>query len=339
MKQSDIEQAVIDYSRAFADPRTNLFDVQPVIDGNRLRLRGRVLEAHQRQGLLDELAHRFLPGLEIDASEVVVLRDAAQPRWVSTNLTSMHQGTSFLAELSTQMLNGAPLEVLWEEGRWGFARLADGYMGWTYLPYLTAQPAPQPTHIVTAPLGLLHESPDAGSGLLTRVLGGTFVHQAQVDGSWACLELAGGMRGWMSAESLTSLDGLLVSAPARRASIVEHAFRLTGVPYLWGGSSANGIDCSGFAQLLHRLVGITLPRDADMQFDAGKPVEPPFEPGDLIFFGESGEKRRITHVGMSLGGWRMIHSSRARNGVQVDDVQETPHLRDSYLCAATYIGK
>jgi cell wall-associated NlpC family hydrolase len=92
------------------------------------------------------------------------------------------------------------------------------------------------------------------------------------------------------------------------------------------------------AQLLHRWVGInTLPRDADLQYEAGKKIEPPFQPGDLLFFGEKGEKRSITHVAISMGNWRIIHSSRSHNGVYIDDVQEVEHLRDSFIGAATFL--
>jgi cell wall-associated NlpC family hydrolase len=115
---------------------------------------------------------------------------------------------------------------------------------------------------------------------------------------------------------------------------------MIGVPYQWGGCSANGIDCSGLAQLLHRWVGITTRRDAGMQFVDGTPVEPPFAPGDLVFFGDPDlplEQRSITHVGISVGGWHIVHSSRSRNGVYYDDIQAVDHLRNAYMCACTYL--
>ena len=61
--------------------------------------------------------------------------------------------------------------------------------------------------------------------------------------------------------------------------------------------------------------------------EAGRPVEEPFKPGDLLFFGEAGAGRHITHVAISLGGWEIIHASRSRNGVYHDDVQAVDHLR------------
>ena len=112
---------------------------------------------------------------------------------------------------------------------------------------------------------------------------------------------------------------------------------MIGVPYLWGGTSGNGIDCSGFARLLHRWVGIEIPRDADMQCAAAKSVEPPFVVGDLLFFGEGDGSRSITHVGVSLGGWKMIHSSRSNNGVYVDDLQMKKSLMDIYVCAGSFL--
>lgn len=155
--------------------------------------------------------------------------------------------------------------------------------------------------------------------------------------------LAGGLTGWLPAADLRALTAMPADEAMRRSQLVADARRFTGVPYLWGGSTALGIDCSGFAQMLHRLIGVTIPRDADMQFDAGKPinstlsaVEGPFQPGDLLFFSE-GDRRKITHVGVSLGGWRMIHSSRSRNGVYEDDVQAAAHLREGFVGARAFL--
>ncbi len=345
MEPGELDAALQDIGKPYSDGRVNVFEVEPAgpvepsgLAEGPLVLRGRVLEEAQRKVLVDGLAQRF-PGLVVDAQAVAVIRqNPPQWLWVTTNLTSMHASTSFLAEMTTQMLNGVQVEVLWAQQNWCFVRQMDGYLGWTYRPYLTDIPAATPTHLVTAPVGLLRQAPQAGAALVTRVLGGTLVCAQADQGGWAQVDLAGGEHGWLLSADLRRLADLPQVAAARRAQLSADAFQMVGVPYLWGGCSANGIDCSGYAQLLHRWIGLSIPRDADMQYAAGKPVEPPFEPGDLLFFGEQGEERHITHVGVSLGGWRIIHSSRRRNGVQTDDVQSVAGLRESYLCAATYIG-
>jgi cell wall-associated NlpC family hydrolase len=84
-------------------------------------------------------------------------------------------------------------------------------------------------------------------------------------------------------------------------------------------------------------VGVEIPRDADLQHGAAKPVEPPFEVGDLIFFGETGSQRKITHVGMSLGGWKMIHASRSNNGVYIDEVQQREDLKLIYVSGGSFL--
>ena len=67
-------------------------------------------------------------------------------------------------------------------------------------------------------------------------------------------------------------------------------------------------------------------------------MEPPFQPGDLLYFGSGSGARKITHVGMSIGGWEIIHSSGPRNGVYVDNVQETSWLRDPFVGANTFLN-
>ena len=136
---------------------------------------------------------------------------------------------------------------------------------------------------------------------------------------------------------LRAISDIPDSIEEKRKLLREDAMRMIGVPYLWGGTSGNGIDCSGFVRLLHRWVGADIPRDADMQHAAANPVEAPFEVGDLFFFAESESKRKITHVGMGLGGWKMIHSSRGRNGVYIDDIQERQSLKEIFVSAGSFL--
>ena len=139
------------------------------------------------------------------------------------------------------------------------------------------------------------------------------------------------------ADRVLAIKDLPQTEEKKRQAIIDTAFRLKGVPYLWGGCTTNGIDCSGLAQLCHRFAGLTILRDADMQKNAGRKVEPPFTRGDLVFFGDEGNLERITHVGISLGGWEIIHSSRSRNGVYVDDIQKVPHLKDTFAGGCSYL--
>lgn len=344
----EIIENIIDGIRApYADPREYIFDVSARMEDQRVILSGKILDSSQLNELIEGIKS-CCAGLEVDVSGVQVVRKSAPlVLRVAGNLTSMHAEPSFLAEMVTQLVNGMQVEVLHEEDRWVYGRkyhdssapldAADHYIGWTYHPYLDSAPVPPPTHLVIAPVGLLRAEPSLSSRLVTRVLGGTAVAVTGYHAHWSRLVLAGGEEGWLAQAELRALAELPLAENERRECLVKDAFTLIGVPYLWGGCSAHGIDCSGFAQLLHRWIGIALPRDADMQYAAGKPVEPPFQAGDLLFFGEKGEKRRITHVAVSLGGWQIIHSSRSRNGIQVDDVQSVEGLRQSFLCAATYL--
>ncbi|MBV6451326.1 MAG: hypothetical protein MHPDNHAH_02059 [Anaerolineales bacterium] len=325
-------QTILDNFAKTFDTRTSLFDVK--IDSqsdDSLTLSGRVLDASQ----LDELP-RLFPQVRLDTASVRVLNAETHERvHVATNLTGLHERPTFRVPLLSELYFGTELEVLDEEGRWVFVRQTDGYLGWAYRPYLGEGLAPSPTHLSLAPTIELHAEPNETSEVLTRLVSGTGVVVEETRDGWS--RVHANKTGWIQSSQLRALNELPQSLPEKQTTLVSDSHRMTGTPYLWGGASGHGIDCSGFAQLLHRWIGIQIPRDADMQCDAAKPVEAPYQVGDLFFFSEDDDKKYITHVGMSLGGWKMIHSSRSHNGVYVDDLQERKSLMDIFVSAGSYL--
>ena len=102
--------------------------------------------------------------------------------------------------------------------------------------------------------------------------------------------------------------------------MIDNARKLLGAPYLWGGRTMMGIDCSGFVQLCARSAGLLLPRDASQQINCGELVYflQETQPGDLAFFGN--ENGTITHVGIIIGNEQIIHAS---GEVRIDFLDQT----------------
>jgi cell wall-associated NlpC family hydrolase len=325
-------QYILDDFAKSIDPRTSLFDVRIDSETNgTLALSGRVLDKSQ----LDELP-RLLPDQKLDTASIRILNaETHEQVHVVTNLTGLYEKPTFGMPLSSELYYGTELEVLDEKGRWVFTRQSDGYLGWAYRPYLGEGRAPDATHLVLAPSIELRSKPNEKSEIITRLVSGTGVKVEETLDGWS--RVSANKSGWVQSAHLRAQDDLPKTIEEKRATLINDSARMIGTPYLWGGTSGNGIDCSGFVRLLHRWVGVDIPRDADMQHAAAKPVEPPFEAGDLLFFAEGDNERHVTHVGMSLGGWKMIHSSRSHNGVYVDDVQEAKFLIEIYFSAGSFL--
>ena len=336
--QETIQQALNQLAEQFKDQRVHLFDVSiKEQDDKILSLAGRLLDDAQLAVLRQAFAERF-PTLCLDAASINILRHPENRRLkVATNLTGLYNSPSFLNALSSELVYGTELEILEERERWVFTHQNDGYLGWAYAGYLSAENQPADTHLVTAPSIELYLDADLTSERVSRLMSGTAVHAEKIEKEWVYIHAH--KSGWVPASALSAISQLPQAADERRTAILQLSRSMMGVPYLWGGCTGNGIDCSGFARLLHRWVGIEIPRDADMQQAAAMLIEPPFEPGDLLFFGEGqGGERSITHVGISLGGWRMIHSSRSNNGVYIDNVQKNEFLRSIFISAGTFIS-
>ncbi|MGY1854872.1 NlpC/P60 family protein [Modestobacter sp. SYSU DS0290] len=147
------------------------------------------------------------------------------------------------------------------------------------------------------------------------------------DAAWSTAASAAGLTGTPSTAS-AGLTGF--AATGTGAEVVGAAQKYLGVPYRWGGTDpTSGLDCSGFTQRVFADLGISIPRTSSQQATAGRPVASLAEaqPGDLVFFDNSSSRPGIDHVGLYIGGGKMIAAPQEGDVVKVQDVGNPTVIR------------
>jgi hypothetical protein len=144
--------------------------------------------------------------------------------------------------------------------------------------------------------------------------------------SWASAASAAGLTGTSAATSGVATG----SATGTGAEVVGAATKYLGVPYKWGGTDpTSGLDCSGFTQRVFADLGISIPRTSSQQATTGRPVASLAEaqPGDLVFFDNSSSRAGIDHVGLYIGGGKMIAAPQEGDVVKVQNVGNPTLIR------------
>jgi len=143
-------------------------------------------------------------------------------------------------------------------------------------------------------------------------------------GDWASAAAAAGLGSTSSVPSDSS------PTSATESAVVSQAQKYVGVPYVWGGTDpSKGLDCSGLTQLVYKNLGIDLPRTASQQATSGQAVAglANARPGDLVFFDYSSSRAGLDHVGIYLGGGKMIAAPQEGESVKVQDVGNPTVIR------------
>ena len=227
---------------------------------------------------------------------------------VRLSVVSMRAKPSHSAEQVSQALMGTPVRVLERSGQWARVEGPDGYQGWIIDQSLSFPSADDMSRwqqgervMVTAPFEL-HDA-----DLTTDLVSGDIILRSPT--SPDSLLLPDGRRILAPAGATTPLSEL-TAREFRPELLPRWAAQYRGVPYLWGGLSSKGMDCSGLVRMAFAAQGRILPRDAWQQALCGREVPADsLLPGDLIFFGNA-TTGRITHVAIYSGSGRYVHSSQ-----------------------------
>jgi hypothetical protein len=257
-------------------------------------------------------------------------------------VANMYAKPDALAPVVSQALLGTTVNVIERTEGWARVETPDRYSGWMPLASLRlvreGDPAYPGSGLVAQVASLfanLYREPDVTShepliivAFETRLMVSS--EPARSDRvRWFGVTLPDGRHAWIARGDVTFDPPQLAIA-----DLPVFARRFLGLPYLWGGTSTFGYDCSGFVQMLYRRAGVPLPRDAQPQADwpGLVPVDrKDLRPGDLVYFGSS--DRHITHTGMWIGGGEFISATVHEHPVVRIDRLDDPHWAPLFVAA------
>jgi len=235
---------------------------------------------------------------------------------VIVSVTPLRRGPRHASEMLDQVIMGNALQLLEKNKGWYLVKNHYGYVGWinkTAIQRMDKKSLDSWLNSdrmqVSALLSFVYQRPSLKALHFSDLVLNATVKKIGQKGKWIQAELADGTTGFVPANDLGPLITDVAPADVPAKMIIRSAKSMLGIPYLWGGKSSKASDCSGFTQTVFRANGIQLPRDARQQALIGKTIIPKTDfsnvhPGDLLFFGVG---ERITHVGISLGGYNFIH--------------------------------
>lgn len=298
-----------------------------------------VFECSDR-GVLDDVRRRLSEvGADSAAVSYVLLQDPQDPLSecliASNSVADVRKSPSHAAELVTQVIYGERVVPLKQDGDWLLVRLEDGYLGWVRSWHIKSRSindldrfSSEARHRVRDNIIQVFEEPsETALPTCDAVVGTVLAASPCGKKGWREVAFPDGRRGFAKARGLERIPR---RRRVSREKLASTGLRFLGIPYLWGGNTPKGFDCSGLIQRIYKLQNLIIPRDSDLQsrFGFEKPVEEieSLDTGDLLFFGKS--KAQITHVAMYLSNGLFLH---AYGHVRVSALDPSHSLFDGRL--------
>lgn len=337
-QNEDIVNRISQIEKEFApDKRVVVFDVKLLNDNDMLSLEGEVSCRRAFEKLEEMVSEKLKNNVRKLPDDVV--GDKAFGI-VYNSVGTLRRGASYPSEIVTQTLMGTPVKVLDKKGGWTRIQLPDKYIGWINgsVDFMTRDQQKEylckPKIIITSLFGSSYSEADVSSSKVSDLVVGDVLAVDEVVGEFYKVIYADGRVGFVARKDAESMDSW--QPVQTKDAIVETSKTFMGIPYLWGGTSSKGLDCSGFSKTVYYMHNILLSRDASQQAMTGLLVDElgefdKLEAGDLVFFGERATaeqpKERVVHVGIYIGNYRFIHAS---DYIRVNSFDPSDELYDEF---------
>ncbi|SHM77021.1 SH3 domain-containing C40 family peptidase [Polaribacter sp. KT 15] len=339
------------------DKRVAIFDINFDNSDDKIIATGITNSKEAYQKLVDSLQSldvSYINNIRVLPDTVVGNKMFAVARNSVINIRSAPKHS---AELGTQGLLGMSLKILDKAGDFYRIQTPDNYISWVDKGGIQKMNKGEfdtwnasKKIIFTKNFGYVYNSKQQNSTIVSDITLGGLLKYLSEDASFYEVKYPDNRTGFVKKSEAVVYENWLKNLQPSKENVEKVAKKLEGFPYLWGGTSSKGIDCSGFTKMVYLMNGFVIPRDASQQINAGKQVDEKLnfenlEKGDLLFFGTEAtetKKRRVVHVGIWLGNNKQefIHASGNVHISSMDSLQ--PHFdafnKNRYLGSKRYLG-
>jgi len=315
----DIDTIISEVKESHApDKRVALFDVQ--WEDGQLSGETNLPAAH------DELVRKLISKNISFTDSIQLLPDpklgTKHLALVTNSVANIRSAPKHSAELATQALMGTPLNVLKSQGSWYLVQTPDKYLSWVDAAAIVLvdqntmdEWLQKEKIVVTEMISTVYEN-DNFEQIVSDITAGNILELVGYENGNYQVILPDQRKGIIQGNHAVTYEVWKNSRSTNDTNLIQTARKMMGAPYLWGGTSPKGVDCSGFTKTIYFLNGMIIPRDASQQIKEGELIDNDknwdnLQVGDLLFFGVPAtetSKERVVHVGMWIGDGKFIHS-------------------------------
>ena len=324
------------------DKRVALFDVTTIKNTDKYILKGETNLPEAVKALKTRLATdsiAFVDSIQVLPADYLGKKTKAI---INISVANLRSNPSHSSELATQSTLGTIVKVYKKKDDWYYVQTPDKYLAWVdaggieMADELKAENWDGDEKIIyTQTYGHAYSGPDENTSIVSDLTAGNMLTIVKYTDKNYIVRFPDGRNAYVRKNEAQPYDFWLKNLNPTNENLISTGKTLMGVPYLWGGTSTKGVDCSGFTKTIYFLNGMVIPRDASQQVHTGKFIDSTknfqnLVEGDLLFFGRKATDttaEKVVHVGMWIGDNEFIHAS---GRVKISSMDKASKNYDEY---------